>query len=310
MKRIIISLLAVLLSIVTFSTVAYAWLSLATSNTLENMKITFDNDEQLELSLDGINYFSTLDGKLIEEKLAKHRLIDLSSQDGKVFASHYSGLGGSIVKNRDYLEIDIYFRMTSFAFREIYLVNHNKDSHYNIENQGTYIVSQGKRWESPVRFLNGSNNQYVEEKQVGTYYLSEAMRIAFNEQKIDASDERTSLQSKIFDLSKNPTRGFGAPYGAYSYYQEINHEIPLPTKIPTVVTQLSEIGSTGSANHENSKILTLQERGIAEDGITPILYGKVRMTIWIEGWDADAFDAVLNDRVKIGLEFKAAVPTY
>jgi hypothetical protein len=29
------------------------------------------------------------------------------------------------------------------------------------------------------------------------------------------------------------------------------------------------------------------------------------MNIWIEGWDADLFDPVLEDRIKIQLQFKA-----
>jgi len=29
------------------------------------------------------------------------------------------------------------------------------------------------------------------------------------------------------------------------------------------------------------------------------------MTIWLEGWDADLFDAILGDRIKMQFEFKA-----
>jgi hypothetical protein len=33
--------------------------------------------------------------------------------------------------------------------------------------------------------------------------------------------------------------------------------------------------------------------------------GKVTMNIWLEGWDADCFDAILDDVIRIQLKFRA-----
>jgi hypothetical protein len=40
----------------------------------------------------------------------------------------------------------------------------------------------------------------------------------------------------------------------------------------------------------------------------PYMYAKVRVYLWIEGWDADAIDGIINDVINVQLEFKLANP--
>ena len=58
----------------------------------------------------------------------------------------------------------------------------------------------------------------------------------------------------------------------------------------------------------DSLITVLQETDEVNEKGRSIYRGKIRINIWIEGWDADAFDSVENDRLKIQLQFKALIP--
>ena len=60
------------------------------------------------------------------------------------------------------------------------------------------------------------------------------------------------------------------------------------------------------AENDDSQVATMiATEDVNSDG-DPIFRAKVRINIWIEGWDADAFNSILNDRIKIQLKFKAA----
>ena len=52
-------------------------------------------------------------------------------------------------------------------------------------------------------------------------------------------------------------------------------------------------------NNDNSQIVVLERIG-------DYYLGNATLNIWIEGWDADAFDAILGDQILIQLEFITA----
>jgi hypothetical protein len=57
---------------------------------------------------------------------------------------------------------------------------------------------------------------------------------------------------------------------------------------------------------DDSQVATMVATEYVNEDGKPIYRAKVRINIWIEGWDADAFDSVENDRVLIQLQFKVA----
>ena len=85
--------------------------------------------------------------------------------------------------------------------------------------------------------------------------------------------------------------------------------VELPTEIPVVSYRLSEMDRFNpyQALDNESLVLDLQPTGVIDEITGKEIYqGKVRVNIWIEGWDADAFDALDKDRMKIQLQFKLA----
>ncbi|HPG43702.1 MAG TPA: hypothetical protein PLJ98_07860, partial [Acholeplasmataceae bacterium] len=65
-KRVLISLLTLIGLGLIFSSATYAWITLSTINNIEGLSLTASAGDDLELSLDGENYYNQLPGELVE----------------------------------------------------------------------------------------------------------------------------------------------------------------------------------------------------------------------------------------------------
>lgn len=306
MKKLYLATITFVLMIMVTTTVTYAWLSLSTSNVVRNLELKTNLGDQLEISIDGLNYYQSLPSEVIISKLGRIVLTDITSMDGKTF-EHGMRVDGPVIKNKDYVSIDFHFRTASLRAHEVYLANNvSKDITYNQTKDGTFIISRGKSWVSDLDFIYGPNDEVVKKGDGGKYYISDAIRVAIHEQPLNEEDERTEFSSKIFDLSGNEERGFGKPYGAFDYYNKKRGHIDLPEVGPNIIYALSEFSKTSPyALDNNSHILTLIKTDELNDKGMHYYKGQVTMNIWLEGWDADLFDAVFGDQVKMQFEFKA-----
>lgn len=277
-----------------FITTTYAWLSLSTVVSVSNIELNAKDSYDLELSLDGINYYEKIPSELILQKLANLKFVDLTSQDGLTFMGLYEGSEAPRA-NRDYLSLQFHFRTSNRRYTEIHLTNHVKNLDFETKSEGTYIVSRGQSFQNKVDF-NYSEDEVIEAGTVRKYYASEAMRVAINSEDLSVP--------KIFDLSNNPTRGFGYPFGAIDYFHKNNNVELIPPNAPLVITEMSEISSEMPvALTFDSYLLSLKE-----NSETNYYEGMIEINIWLEGWDADAFDAILKDLIKIQFEFVAVAP--
>lgn len=83
--------------------------------------------------------------------------------------------------------------------------------------------------------------------------------------------------------------------GSYNYFANKNsNEVPLwgIEAVTTVATELSINGQT------------VTELGSGTDaGLTQTYYGNIVIRVWLEGWDANSFDAQLARRISVRFEF-------
>jgi hypothetical protein len=300
--------------IMVLGTAAFAWISIATVNNIEGLSLTASSGDELEISLDGINYYSQLPGELIEGLYEGYSLIDVTSLDGNTF---YTGGLRDVkpaIPNEHYISFDLWIRSTE-SERNIFLINHiSIDTEYETDEIGTYILSKGVIWINPTRFLNGPDqDDWVEAGQIDRYYASHAMRMSITEMINDQNelDQRTANDLKptfIFDPSNDPVRSYGQPIGAFSYFfQRTRWWIELPTEKPQVSYRLSETDPNDpyQALDNESWVATLVPTGILNEKDEEYYASKLRVNIWVEGWDADAFDSIDRDQVKIQIQFKA-----
>lgn len=313
-RKMYLSIITVTFFLLIFGTVTYAWIGLSNVNTIDNMSLTATTGNQLEISLDGTNYSRTLSTETLEELIGNIKLADVTTSDLINFEGGGLNETREVIANKSYLTFDLWFRTTERE-RHIYLVNNSSDlATYDSPSPGTFVVSRGVNWRASTTFINGPDmSDIVEEGQEGIYHASDAVRIGIKELKdpentLDERDEN-DLETLIFDPSENPDRGYGKAYGAFSFFIAKTglQSFRLPSEKPETIYQLTQFAPFNPyiPLNDDSLIAELLPTDEEDEEGRPYLKGKVRVSVWIEGWDADAFDAIAKDRIKIQLEFKA-----
>ena len=298
----------------TFTTATFAWVSMGDTNRVDGLSLTAATDSNLEFSLDGINWTSNLDEESLGDIIKELSFIDLSSIDGVNFISKPDGNTDMIYPNRNYFTIELHVRTTT-RYRDVYLVNNvsNDIDFDNTPDRGTFITSEGITFRSSVDFLydvDEIRNQGVP----FNYYAKDAMRISVIELKTDNPNdtrEERELNRFIFDPSENEHRSFGKPYGAISYYNAVRLDlIDVPSVIPETIYQLTTFSGLNKyqPDNTNSRALNLIQTDNFDADSKRYYEGKMLINIWLEGYDADSFDSIFRDKLKIQLEFQSALP--
>lgn len=304
MAKLIRSIITLLLVISLFTTSTFAWVSLANVNSVKDISLFAASslNYDLDMSVDGINYYSSSESipkEVLLNKVSRVYLKDITTNDGINFTRNYNS-NDVARKNRDYISIDFHFRTTS-RYTEVHLSDNIKDVDYNnLPFEGTYIASKGINFESKHTFLYDENH-YIKKGEINKFYGKDAMRVAFH-------NEEQGI-CKIFDLTGNEHRGFGKPYGALDYLNKatnLNIEAP---KAPNTQYYLSTFSNNNPyALTDYSLLVTLKKSEEVNENNKPYYKGMVTMNVWLEGYDADAFDAIAGDQVKMQFMFRAVFP--
>lgn len=316
-RRLFISILSLINILIVVAAVTYAWFSIALINIVHDISLGVSSEDTFLISLDGVNFKKTLTTEDIVRAIGGNLEMNAVTTNDGINFFH----GGPIEllaaeKNIDYISLDIYFQATAKE-KNVYLVdNVSNDAYKNKEVDGTYVISKGINWKADINFLNGPDpvEDVIKAGDRQIFYSAEAVRIGFLEERIseNINDKRldSELINKIFDLSLySELRGFGTSYGSIDYYnQKHNSNITPPSFIPSVVTNLTSFQKHNPfvPLDENSLILRLVETNKYNKNGDKIYQGKVKMNIWVEGWDADCFNAILRDALTIKLKFNGA----
>lgn len=301
-KQIILGIIGSLFVLFIFGSITYAWVSMAQINNIDNIQMSASAGDELQISLDGINYHSTVPG---DDLIDNMRLKDVTSFDGINFTRGAFSEYGTALAGSDYISFDLYFR-TERKESGLFLVN--KPSEEDIlanTTRGTYVTSQGITFMPQVHYTE-ENNELILAHQIKMYYAKDAMRISLSE--LDELDQVT--QTLIYDPSENEARGFGKYYGAYSYFiSKTDGHLELPTMIPQTTYRLSKMDQNNPYQAiDNTSLVATMKRHSLQLEDDPFTYAKVRINLWIEGWDADAMDGIIQDILQVQLEFKIAHP--
>jgi hypothetical protein len=314
-RKLLLSVLSLTLSAIMLGTVTYAWITMTNKNFLDGLVLNVKLGSQLEISLDGMNYYSNLPSELLSDSFSGLKFQDVTSKNGMDFDSGGPNGSGNAYPNVDYATITLWVR-TYGAERNVYLIDNVSDLvQYDIGMAGTFVVSRGIQWKADTTFVNGPNEtiDIVEEGKRGTYYAADAVRISFLEQKnwgnpLDTRPIET-LSRVLIDPSSDPSRGYGVPYGAIGYLSaKFGEIVEAPVDTPVTVYELTELMPNNPyiAMNEDSKIMELIESDEKNEEGQNYYVGKVVVNVWLEGWDADCFDAIYLDEVRIQLKFWAA----
>lgn len=272
--------LALLVFIAIFSviTTSYAWFTIAGRTQVENMKITVTLGKGLELSLDRETWKDTLTVDEIAKYYNRYYLYDafslfgldhVTTEDGKNFTT--------LRKDEDYIfDVPNY---NGFLTIKLYMRSSRKFIVYLSEElsvSGTTVlfdslVDEGVKIEA--------NPSY-------------AIRLSF-----ESSDG-------LWVYEPNADRGFGGYGGennaAVDYFNRLIRKYD-GESAPVLTSPLTEPGynKIDKLGTDGTPLTTLRRDSIEN----PYYESEITVRIWLEGWDADCFDAILNKTVTIYLPF-------
>jgi hypothetical protein len=309
-RKVIITLAVFLFAFTTLVTSSFAWFTIAQSATVGDLEMTVSNGGNLEISLDGVNYYDNLTKDQFDTYINNGMaLTNVTTSDLENFYNSY--VGDEAIANKDYLTFTLYFRCDDQEMAGLYLTNNiTRTYNYNVAKnnklKGTYVYSKGVEYTSPVTFQYSETEQRVKGSSA-TYYGAEALRLGFKELNFDDEDTRTELASFIYDPTENEVRGFGKEYGSTDFIRQyVDSFITVPTNnLPDTTYELTTTEYNYYAKNNNSLCGTFQAR--TDTSGKTYYYSKIQVSIWLEGWDADCFDAIYKDDIIMQLYFRTAI---
>lgn len=294
-----LAIITFMLVLVTFVTSAYAFLNIANFNLITGLEIGFYGGDQLEVSLDGVNYYESLTKEHFDQLNQNLTFVNVTTINNYDFNLGPKYFDEEAVAGEDYISFKLYFRSVNlredYPFDHLYLANRTYPNYNDLMAKGTYAVSKGVTFRSPVEFRYRPN-QVINQGDVNIFHASEAVRIGIR-------NEEQNINF-IYDVSEDEEMGYGKEYGAFEYYNKVigPNKLTLPTEEPqNVLYGLTEFdpGEPDIALDDRSLVAVLEEDG-------DYFKAEAIINIWLEGWDANSFDGIYRDWLKVHLEFVTA----
>src|SRR5690554_3104420 len=304
-KKLYLLIISFLFVTLTLSTTVYAWFSLSRTSMIEGIEIGISLDDTIELSLDGMTYHKTIDNEMLASIIGNNpHLASITSQDGINFFKGPLETTSRAKANVDYISFPLYFRLTSdnpnvsAHQKYIYLANALDPAYDTASNlKGTFVTSKGNWWTNPIAYHDGMG--IVPAGTNRLYYAKNAVRIA--------SENPDPDLTFIYDTSEDKYRGFGKVFGAYDYYMKrLGIELEIPDTPTNEIFGLTEFSPLQDDIALDQVSLLSALNLISSDNGRYIYQGMTRINIWLEGWDADAFDPILDDKLLISLNIRSA----
>lgn len=302
-KRTLLSILTLVLTLVALGTTSFAWFTLSNVATVNNITANVQAGEGLEVAL-GINekiltdYKTNLnanDWQKVLDELSGFRLNAVTTNDLTNFYKLAFKNTDEVIKpglyqeealsNSDYLEFKVYFKSNSAG--DVFFNNYS-------------FIDEQKLFTPRVQY--DKDNAGIDEVTPFNAYASNAVRIA--------------VEDKVYQNGSNGgtnlhTGNSGVNYGQFSYLTEMRNDIywlhnSSFKKLGTVtdnetlnIAEVSILEAETSISSNAEKVVTLV-KAQGENDYT----ASITIKIWIEGFDADAYDSLFGARLQLSLSFK------
>ena len=327
-RKLMISILTVVLSISALGTTTFAWFTLTNVATVENFSANIVSETGIEVSLDGETWYNSLSEALIDEYIAEKygtfAFNHITSADGQIMRSLGTTSLPNVTGGSGHLELIVFFR--SENVRQIAWTSATLG--------GTTL-----NWTADVDFTD-STGTLVTAGTALALNPADAMRISvFNPSDVTRGDDPLTtdlVEGPLLPvLYENPTTaptgtntalgalagvdlsngGVGAN-GGLNYYFVKTGDLPFGTTSVTVPATEAAINDAG----EYVVINLNPTNGNPVDYPSDTYYftdplgmtvnynatygGYAVINIWFEGYDAEAFNSLLGGEITVGLEFK------
>lgn len=301
-KKLMVSILTLTFALLTLGTATFAWFTLTDTATISQFDATVMAGEGIEVSLgeDNPNFFTAVPSEVINAFLqgagfaGDFRMKHITSDDGINFKD-LEGYSKTNPKQDGYIEFTLRFRSQQSGIN-IYLA------------PGSGLSGAAVNWTADTKFINGQDKEVKPEDGSKPYYIANAARFSTT----------STLRTLVYEL---PDEAYGATTnadygntvlgtqpilnGSVHYYNQKRGLSSDPLNYTGINYEGAETAPSVTTFFDQEPILELSTTA-QPDGY---YYGTVVVRIWIEGWDADCFDALYGASLKIDLQFTATQPT-
>lgn len=320
-KRSILAVLALVLAVVTLGTTSYAWFTLGNTVIVSDIELNVQGGEGLEVSYvtnegDEIGYVSVLSTKDLlnylaadydvtlgtDETFANHFEWDaVTSVDGKAFQSFsldqeerkpdLTPISDTQTLGSGMIEFDLRFRTKAAP---------TDDTVVGLIWSQVTLTGEPKTW-TPEKPFTSSKDETVTVTGEATYNASDAARVSITDTK--ATDATVVYENGISDT--NTVLSNNIPnwsQGAHDYYKKV-------TQVDLAKTFGTGFGINGTDPYKAVETVTeLPTDAVAmfteETDSKGYYTADITIRIYIEGFDAEAFNSILSGMIKVGLQFK------
>lgn len=299
-KRIIISVLTLVLTVVALGTTTFAWFSLSNVSEISGIEGKITGGDGLEVALfvgdkniTGFkNNLTSDDFKKVIDELDFEEFAAITTTDGENFTKmvqedgklHLSGKADP----KDYLKFTIKFRSQ----------NGGKVKLTNLEFAGITSTLSNDGLVSYKQISTQDNEESYTNYEV-TSSAANAARVMFGKSADNTfqhkGEELTIKDDKV--VGNTVMEDKAVEHGQWSYLTKSKG-----LKI------YSQKDSSDEIDINDITIINAKTDGFTSveaslEGPENIFEASIDVTIWIEGWDADTYDSVFNSKLTINMQF-------
>jgi|SRR5690625_3399708 len=288
-RRILTSVVMLVLMVVALSTGVFAWFTINTKTEATSLEGTAEAlDGGFLISTSGKNGSYATSVSLSDVTSEDFKFVDITTIDGIEMVDM-----NGVEINSGYLEFDLYF-LTGDERDTIYL------TYLEIEDD-----TPGASWVAEKDISYGEN-ETLNQGTIMKANLSSALRVSIQEgdsetsnifEKFGSEDNiNVAFDSNVETATFNNTTGFGG--FAADYYEAImNETLDVPADRGDI-----RINENHTTDTKIAKAIKTDTIGLGVDE-TFTKGAKVTVRVWLEGWDGEAFNAIHSGKVSLTFNF-------
>lgn len=308
-KRILMSVLTLVLTVVALGTTTFAWFSIGNISTVTGVEANVQAGDGLEIQLKGTTYESDFKNNLVAADwnafmaadAAGFKFAAVTSTDGVAFRELAQRADGGLglanltgAANQKYLEFDINFRSLQPGYVNLTALSFGGGVQaWTPSGITSYLQFAGQNTALPV-----------------DAFAKNAARISFTHTSTQVFQEpELAYSNSDAKITGNHFQGAtGVLHGQWDYLAKRGVIIWNAATDGAVISDPTT-QSLFAAKATNSATLSADVGNIALTPNGTYYEGTVTVRIWIEGWDADAYDSIFNTLLEVNLTFQKTTTT-
>lgn len=304
-RKLMISVFTLAFALVTLGASTFAWFTLTSVSTIDNLEMEIIAGNYMEISVDGENFKNFITTTDILAAVREHMTLGENPLPKLDAVTTENGYEFTDVEGNDkdsYIQFKIWFKANE------------KDAKVFL-GKATETSSLSKTWISDTNFTY-RNGASVGKNTALEVFAADSLRFSIQEYN---EGHTTGGAVKIFEIDSNHGESevtnikLGKPTGVesmttnglLSYWENKLGA----NKVPTLPEgfQFPEVVHDGGLGNPETATVALTRVQKTNNNVTNY-YGYALVRIWIEGWDPDCFDSILNTKLYIKFSFELDKP--